>query len=61
LLIVMGSSLKVHPVASVPDYLPPAVPQILINLEPILDHNFDLFLPGDCQTITERILNQFSK
>lgn len=61
LLIVMGSSLKVHPVASIPDYLPPTIPQILINLEPITDHNFDLTLLGDCQSITGRILNEFSK
>ena len=60
LLIVMGSSLKVHPVASVPDFLPPNVPQILINLEPINDHNFDISLLGDCQIITQQILDKLS-
>ena len=31
LLIVIGSSLKVRPVALIPSSLPPEVPQILIN------------------------------
>ena len=31
LLIVIGSSLKVRPVALIPSSLPPSVPQILIN------------------------------
>ena len=31
LLIVIGSSLKVRPVALIPSSLPPNVPQILIN------------------------------
>lgn len=55
LLIVIGSSLKVQPVASIPDMLAPAVPQILINLTPIDDHNFDLVLLGDCQQLIEEL------
>lgn len=51
LLIVTGSSMKVLPVASIPDLIPPHVPQILINREPILDHNFDLELLGEADVI----------
>lgn len=51
LLIVTGSSMKVLPVASIPDLIPPTVPQILINKEPILDHNFDLELLGEADLI----------
>lgn len=51
LLIVTGSSMKVLPVASIPDLIPPTVPQILINKEPILDHNFDLELLGEADVI----------
>lgn len=58
LLIVIGSSLKVQPVASIPDLLPPTVPQVLINLERITDHNFDLVLLGDCQQTVFDLLNR---
>lgn len=51
LLIVTGSSMKVLPVASIPDLIPPTIPQILINKEPILDHNFDLELLGEADSI----------
>lgn len=51
LLIVTGSSMKVLPVASIPDLIPPTIPQILINKEPILDHNFDLELLGEADMI----------
>lgn len=50
LLLVIGSSMKVHPVSSIPDLVPPHIPQILINRES-LDHNFDIELLGDCDTI----------
>ena len=51
LLIVTGTSMKVLPVASIPDLIPPHVPQILINRDPIDDHNFDLELLGDADKI----------
>lgn len=51
LLIVTGSSMKVLPVASIPDLIPPTIPQILINKERILDHNFDLELLGEADCI----------
>ena len=51
LLIVMGSSLKVRPVALIPSAIPPNVPQILINREPLNHLNFDVELLGDCDEI----------
>jgi NAD-dependent SIR2 family protein deacetylase len=58
LLIVTGTSMKVLPVASIPDLIPPHVPQILINRDPIDDHNFDLELMGDADTIWSWISGQ---
>lgn len=57
LLIVIGSSLKVQPVGTIPDLLSPTIPQMLINMEPILDHNFDIVLLGDCQETVLHLLN----
>ncbi|KAJ8323237.1 NAD-dependent histone deacetylase sir2, variant 2 [Batrachochytrium dendrobatidis] len=56
LLIVMGSSLKVSPVADVKDLLPQHIPQILINLEalPHMQH-FDIQLLGYCDKIIVEI------
>jgi hypothetical protein len=52
LLIVIGSSLKVSPVADVKDKIPHNVPQILINME-ALPHmtGFDVQLLGYCDTV----------
>ncbi|KAJ9584477.1 hypothetical protein L9F63_021171 [Diploptera punctata] len=47
LLIVIGSSLKVRPVALIPSSIPPDVPQILINREPLPHFSFDVELLGD--------------
>eukprot|EP00735_Rhodelphis_limneticus_P011685 TRINITY_DN4819_c0_g1::TRINITY_DN4819_c0_g1_i1::g.995::m.995 TRINITY_DN4819_c0_g1::TRINITY_DN4819_c0_g1_i1::g.995 ORF type:complete len:688 (-),score=73.41,sp/A0A0G2JZ79/SIR1_RAT/59.32/5e-100,SIR2/PF02146.12/9.6e+03,SIR2/PF02146.12/1.2e-60,TPP_enzyme_M/PF00205.17/0.38,TPP_enzyme_M/PF00205.17/1.2,Rep_fac_C/PF08542.6/0.11 TRINITY_DN4819_c0_g1_i1:242-2305(-) len=59
LLIVMGSSLKVRPVSSVPSLLPRNVPQILINREPVgYPHQFDAELLGDCDTIVQYICHR---
>lgn len=54
LVIVMGSSLKVQPVSIMPDLISPQTPQILINRER-LDHNFDIELLGDADTIVSEI------
>eukprot|EP00005_Dracoamoeba_jomungandri_P005069 CAMPEP_0174258580 /NCGR_PEP_ID=MMETSP0439-20130205/7550_1 /TAXON_ID=0 /ORGANISM="Stereomyxa ramosa, Strain Chinc5" /LENGTH=371 /DNA_ID=CAMNT_0015342137 /DNA_START=34 /DNA_END=1146 /DNA_ORIENTATION=- len=52
LLIVMGSSLCVSPVALIPDIIAkknPKVPQLLINRELVGEpHEFDIHLKGDC-------------
>jgi NAD-dependent deacetylase sirtuin 1 len=58
LLIVMGSSLKVRPVALIPSSIGPEVPQILINREPLNHLNFDVELLGDCDRIVEEICNR---
>ncbi|XP_013066910.2 NAD-dependent protein deacetylase sirtuin-1-like isoform X2 [Biomphalaria glabrata] len=51
LLIVIGSSLKVRPVALIPNSLPAHVPQILINRERLHHFNFDVELLGNCDGI----------
>ncbi|KAG8184603.1 hypothetical protein JTE90_005217 [Oedothorax gibbosus] len=51
LLIVVGSSLKVRPVAMIPSCIPTHVPQILINREPLNHLTFDIELLGDCDVI----------
>ena len=55
LLIVIGSSLKVYPVAHILDVIPPHVPQILINKESLKHREFDLELLGSCDDIVEGI------
>ena len=50
--------MKVLPVASIPDLIPPTIPQILINKEPILDHNFDLELLGEADCIWNWIASE---
>lgn len=55
LLIVIGSSLKVRPVALIPNSIPGTVPQVLINREPLKHLNFDVELLGDCDVIINEI------
>lgn len=59
--VVMGSSMKVHPVSMIPDLLPPSIPQFLINKTPIYDHNYDLQLLGDCDLITNVVKDSILK
>lgn len=59
LLIVMGSSLKVRPVALIPSSIDADVPQILINREPLNHLNFDVELLGDCDRIVQEICNRY--
>lgn len=56
MLIVIGSSLKVKPVANIPLLLPKNVPQVLINRESLRHMNFDIELLGDCDVIVNEIL-----
>ncbi|EPZ33665.1 Sirtuin family, catalytic core small domain-containing protein [Rozella allomycis CSF55] len=51
LVIVIGSSLKVQPVASILEYIPPNVPQVYINRETCRHHEFDVELLGNCDEI----------
>ncbi|EDO31684.1 predicted protein, partial [Nematostella vectensis] len=55
LLIVIGSSLKVRPVALIPSHISPEVPQILINREPLRHMTFDVELLGDCDAIVSEL------
>ncbi|XP_069466738.1 NAD-dependent protein deacetylase sirtuin-1 isoform X2 [Ambystoma mexicanum] len=55
LLIVIGSSLKVRPVALIPSSIPQEVPQILINREPLNHLHFDVELLGDCDVIINEL------
>ncbi|XP_077276480.1 sirtuin 1 isoform X2 [Temnothorax americanus] len=55
LLIVIGSSLKVRPVALIPSSIPSRVPQILINREPLPHLKFDVELLGDGDIIINQI------
>jgi NAD-dependent deacetylase sirtuin 1 len=58
LLLVMGSSLKVRPVALIPSSISSDVPQILINREPLNHMNFDVELLGDCDVIVQELSNR---
>ncbi|KAJ3337051.1 NAD-dependent protein deacetylase sirtuin-1 [Kappamyces sp. JEL0680] len=56
LLIVMGSSLRVAPVATVKDRIPHRVPQILINMESLRHmQEFDIQLLGYSDTVTKAL------
>ncbi|XP_059610568.1 NAD-dependent histone deacetylase sirtuin-1 [Phlebotomus argentipes] len=58
LLIVIGSSLKVRPVALIPSSVPPHVPQILINREPLPHMRFDVELLGDSDVIIDHLCQE---
>jgi len=51
LLLVMGTSLKVAPVADILSHLPHSVPQILINKTPVRHINPDIILLGNADEI----------
>lgn len=55
LLIVIGSSLKVKPVALIPSTIQNSVPQILINREPLNHFEFDIELLGNCDDIVQEL------
>ncbi|XP_010899808.1 NAD-dependent protein deacetylase sirtuin-1 [Esox lucius] len=58
LLIVIGSSLKVRPVALIPTSIPHEVPQVLINREQLPHLNFDVELLGDCDVIINELCHR---
>ncbi|PPQ94448.1 hypothetical protein CVT25_002539 [Psilocybe cyanescens] len=51
LLLVIGTSLKVSPVAEILSHLPHSIPQILINKTPIRHINPDIMLLGNADNI----------
>ncbi|SCV70312.1 BQ2448_1706 [Microbotryum intermedium] len=61
LLIVIGTSLRVSPVATIVSHLPHSVPQVLINRDPITHANFDVMLLGDGDTIVRHLCAKLGK
>uniref|UniRef100_A0A1A9UL55 protein acetyllysine N-acetyltransferase n=1 Tax=Glossina austeni TaxID=7395 RepID=A0A1A9UL55_GLOAU len=61
LLIVMGSSLKVRPVALIPSSIPANVPQILINREQLHHLEFDVELLGDGDVIINQVCHRLGE
>ncbi|KHN85535.1 NAD-dependent protein deacetylase sir-2.1 [Toxocara canis] len=55
LVVVIGSSLKVQPVALIPFSVDASVPQILINREPLPHYTADIELLGNCDDIITQI------
>ncbi|KAJ5297640.1 hypothetical protein PENANT_c005G03364 [Penicillium antarcticum] len=55
LVIVIGTSLKVAPVAEVPGILPRNVPQIYISRTPVSHTDFDIDLLGDCDVVVSEL------
>ncbi|KII87275.1 hypothetical protein PLICRDRAFT_177046 [Plicaturopsis crispa FD-325 SS-3] len=55
LLLVIGTSLKVAPVADILSHLPHSVPQILINKTPVRHINPDVVLLGNADDIVQYI------
>ncbi|KAL0066069.1 NAD-dependent histone deacetylase sir2 [Marasmius tenuissimus] len=58
LLMVIGTSLKVAPVADLLSYLPHSIPQILINKTPIRHINPDIVLLGNADDIVVHLCEQ---
>merc|ERR1719461_1793722 len=61
LLIMIGSSLKVRPVALIPSSIDSSVPQILINREPLPHLTPDVELLGDCDGIINQICSMLGE
>ena len=59
LVLVLGTSLKVAPVASIPDWVKSDVPRVLINREiaGTFSEDRDVFLEGDCDESVRKICN----
>lgn len=57
LLIVIGSSLKVRPVALIPSSINQTIPQILINREQLDHFVFDVELLGDSDVIVNHLMH----
>ncbi|KAJ5732672.1 NAD-dependent protein deacetylase h.t1.c1 [Penicillium malachiteum] len=55
LVIVIGTSLKVAPVAEVPGILPRNVPQIYISRTPVSHTDFDIDLLGDSDVVVSEL------
>jgi NAD-dependent SIR2 family protein deacetylase len=54
LVLVLGTSLKVAPVARIPQQFPNSVPRLLVNRE-LVGYNFDVELLGDCDLVVREV------
>lgn len=61
LLIVIGSSLKVRPVALIPSSINQTIPQILINREQLDHFVFDVELLGDSDVIINHLMHSLGE
>lgn len=61
LVICIGTSLKVAPVADIVEKVPESVPQILINKDPIGHCNFDVSLLGYCDEVVSYLCNKLGE
>ncbi|KAK2737166.1 NAD-dependent histone deacetylase sir2 [Myotisia sp. PD_48] len=55
LVIVIGTSLKVAPVAEIPGVLPSGVPQVYISRTPVSHIGFDVDMIGDCDVVVAEL------
>ena len=55
LVLVIGTSLKVDPVASIPSVLDPGVPQIYISKSRCSHIDFDVEINGDCDVVVAEL------
>lgn len=56
LLLVLGTSLKVAPIARIPQCFRESVPRILVNRE-LVNYGFDVELLGDCDLVVQELRN----
>lgn len=54
LLLVLGTSLQVAPVARIPAFFPPHLPRVLVNRE-LVDYRFDVELLGNCDAVVDHL------
>ncbi len=57
LLLVLGTSLMVAPVARIPEFFPPHLPRVLVNRE-LVDYRFDVELLGNCDAVVAKLRAQ---
>ncbi|KAH8697533.1 putative histone deacetylase SIR2 [Talaromyces proteolyticus] len=55
LVIVIGTSMKVAPVADVPSIIPNDIPQLYISRTPVSHIGFDIDLLGDCDVVVSEL------
>ncbi|KHC55869.1 NAD-dependent histone deacetylase SIR2 [Candida albicans P60002] len=61
LVLVIGTSLKVAPVADIVGKIPEHIPQILLNKDPINHCQFDVSLLGYCDDVASYIANELGE